>query len=448
MDELTNFLAQTPRIHYATPSSPDYDTLRPGYVLDHAKIPAMIVRPRSADDVAALVTVLKANGLPFSVRVGGHDMFGRSQVHEAITIDLREIAYVHVDPETHTARLGGGVLFMEVLKELKQHGMVVPHPVIPGVGFVGWATHGGYGLLSAQYGFGVDQILQARLVDSQAMIRDADEDMLTAIRGGGGSLGIIVELTIKVYPLAQVLAGVITYESSDISTTITRYNDAWRQQKEGIPSSLSLFQCIGNTPTGKRFSVLFVWASTDIESGKIWLSKVSSWTPVAVSTVAPTDMMAFNEGAQRICHAHAYGLCLTLNLRQLTAEIVAVISKFAALKPSDPSTMFAIHELRACTPQPIRKNVWDTRSPHFVVEILPTVLDADRLNEALEWAHNFYDEMMGTKSSNILPSTYLPLTEPKKVDMKTMYGNKYETLERIKQEYDPDNVFKHTLVQF
>jgi FAD/FMN-containing dehydrogenase len=93
---------------------------------------------------------------------------------------------------------------MAVLKELNKHGMVVPHPVIQGVGFVGWSTHGGYGLLSAQYGFRVDQILQARLIDSQAVVRDADEDMLTAIRGGGGWLDIIVEFTIKVYPLCQV----------------------------------------------------------------------------------------------------------------------------------------------------------------------------------------------------------------------------------------------------
>jgi hypothetical protein len=89
MDELTNFLAQYPHIHHATPSSPDYDTLYQGYVLDNTKVPAVIVRPRSADDVATLVTVLKANDLPFSVRVGGHDMFGRSQVDDAITIDLR-----------------------------------------------------------------------------------------------------------------------------------------------------------------------------------------------------------------------------------------------------------------------------------------------------------------------------------------------------------------------
>jgi FAD/FMN-containing dehydrogenase len=119
MDELTNFLAQHPHIHHATPSSPDYDNLCPGYALDNAKVPAMIVRPRSADDVAALVAILKANDLPFSVRIGGHDMFGRSQVHDAITVGLREITYGYVNPETHTARLGGGVLVMEVLKELK-----------------------------------------------------------------------------------------------------------------------------------------------------------------------------------------------------------------------------------------------------------------------------------------------------------------------------------------
>jgi FAD/FMN-containing dehydrogenase len=137
MDELTNFLAQYPHIHHATPSSPDYDTLYPGYVLDNTKVRTMIVRLRSADDIVALVTVLKTNDLPFSVRVGGHDMFGRSQVHDAITIDLREIAYVHVNPGTHAARLGGGVLVMEVLKELKKHGLVVSHPIMPGVGWAG-----------------------------------------------------------------------------------------------------------------------------------------------------------------------------------------------------------------------------------------------------------------------------------------------------------------------
>jgi FAD/FMN-containing dehydrogenase len=208
MDLLIKFLAQHPHIHYATPASPDFESLRPGYVINDT-MPAMIVRPRSATDVAGLVGVLKTNDLPFSVRVGGHDMFGRYQVNDAIIIDLREIAYIHVDRDSHTARIGGGVLIADLIKELDQHGMVVPHPVISSVGFVGWATHGGYGLLNAEYGMGADQILQAKLVDANALVCDADEDMLTAIRGGGGALGVIVELTIKVYPLAQVCCNIL-----------------------------------------------------------------------------------------------------------------------------------------------------------------------------------------------------------------------------------------------
>jgi FAD/FMN-containing dehydrogenase len=203
MEQLIEFLNRHPDIHYATPSSPDFNDLRPGYVINDTA-PAMIVRPRSADDVAGLVSVLKASNLPFSVRVGGNDMFGRYQLKDGITIDLREIAYVNVDKENQTARIGGGVLVSNVLEALDPYGLVVPHPVISSVGFVGWATHGGYGLLSAEFGMGVDQILQAKVVDANAAIRDADEDMLSVIRGGGGALGVIVELTIKVYPLTQV----------------------------------------------------------------------------------------------------------------------------------------------------------------------------------------------------------------------------------------------------
>jgi FAD/FMN-containing dehydrogenase len=50
----------------------------------------------------------------------------------------------------------------------------------------------------------VDQIVGAKLVNARGEIVDAGEDLLTGIRGGGGIFGVIVELTVKVYPLSQV----------------------------------------------------------------------------------------------------------------------------------------------------------------------------------------------------------------------------------------------------
>lgn len=75
---------------------------------------------------------------------------------------------------------------------------------VASVGYVGWSTLGGYGPLTSHYGLGVDQILGAKIINARGEVQTADEEILVGIRGGGGSLGIITELTIKVYPVPKV----------------------------------------------------------------------------------------------------------------------------------------------------------------------------------------------------------------------------------------------------
>jgi FAD/FMN-containing dehydrogenase len=58
--------------------------------------------------------------------------------------------------------------------------------------------------LASHYGLGVDQVIGAKIVNARGEIQTADEELLVGIRGGGGSLGIIVELTIKVYAIDKV----------------------------------------------------------------------------------------------------------------------------------------------------------------------------------------------------------------------------------------------------
>ncbi|KAE8371338.1 FAD-binding domain-containing protein [Aspergillus bertholletiae] len=448
MDHFFEFLASNPRIQYATPTSPDFDNWRPGFVVDEDTIPAVIVRPPFAEDVAALVSVLVTHNLPFSVRAGGHDMFGRSQIHDAITVDLREIAYVDIDHGGSTVRVGGGILVADLIKELEKQGLVTPHGLIPSVGYVGLATHGGYGLLSAQYGLGVDQILAARVVDCHDGIRDADKDMLTAIRGGGGMLGVIVEVTIKVYPLGQVLAGAMIYDSSNLSMAISRYNNAYRQLKQdSVPSALNLYQSVMNGPTGKALTVLFCWASSDMETGLLWLSKIQDCSPVALCIVSPTTMAAFSLAIEQFMPKRVHGTVLTANIHQLTPELVSVIGFHSSLQPNDSAILFGIHELRTCTPPSSLDSVISTRSPHFVLEITAIVETPDLLHDAIKWGQLFYDAVHKTDPANGMPSTYLPLTSPEKVDIGAIYGAKLQFLRDIKQRYDSRNVFRHTLVQ-
>ena len=51
---------------------------------------------------------------------------------------------------------------------------------------------------------GVDQIIGATIINCEGKIVKADEDMLQVIRGGGGTLGVIGEMTVKVYALDKV----------------------------------------------------------------------------------------------------------------------------------------------------------------------------------------------------------------------------------------------------
>ena len=95
---------------------------------------------------------------------------------------------------------------------------------IASVGYTGWATLGGYGPLTSHYGMGVDQILGAKIVNANGEIRDADEEMIVGIRGAGGSLGIIVELTIKVYPISTVSHLIFSKVTANFPDSIIDHN--------------------------------------------------------------------------------------------------------------------------------------------------------------------------------------------------------------------------------
>lgn len=203
---LKNFLKDHSQITLITTSSPNYPSLRAAFSLENTATPLAIVRPQSASDVGLLVRYAKSNGLKFVVRTGGHNVFGLSIVEGALTVDMRDISYVHMDKQNNnrTARVGGGILTADLARELSHHGLATATGATHSVGYIGWATYGGYGSFSANFGLGADQIIGANIVNAKGDIIEADEKLLKGIRGAGGIFGVIVELTIKVYPLKKV----------------------------------------------------------------------------------------------------------------------------------------------------------------------------------------------------------------------------------------------------
>ena len=201
---LETFLQDHPHITYVTPTSPNYAAERAGYIIDNPARPLAIARPQSAEDVSLLVKYATSHGIQFAVRSGGNNLFGLSQAHDGLTVDMRDISYVNIDESKAFAKIGGGVLFGKLAEHLTKANLATAMGTMPFIGYAGWSIYGGYGPFSPNYGIGADNIIGAKVVNANGEIVDADKGMLKGIRGAGGAFGVIVEFTIKVYPLKSV----------------------------------------------------------------------------------------------------------------------------------------------------------------------------------------------------------------------------------------------------
>ena len=199
-----SFLGGHPGIKYIPPTSPDFSSISAIHNKSYPSVPLAVVRPQTAEHVATLVSYCTSNGIKFTVRVGGNNIYGLSRAQDALMIDLRDISYSKVDESRTSVSVGGGILLTKLIKDLANQGLVTPTGTIGYLGLVGWSIFGGYGALALKYGLGLDNILEAKIVNAKGEVVVADVDLLKGIRGAGGALGVIVELTVKVYPLKLV----------------------------------------------------------------------------------------------------------------------------------------------------------------------------------------------------------------------------------------------------
>lgn len=204
LHKLAGFFANNPSIQHATPSSPKFAELRAAYVSLPELNPLVIARPSTVEAAASMVSFVVANDIPFTIRSGGHDSFGRFFRNGAVAVDMRLINYVEIDQESSTARIGGGILGGDLIRALQKHGLAAAVGTVSSVRYAGWAMYGGYGPYSSKFGLGVDQILAAKVINAQGELVDADTELLKALRGAGGAFGVVAELTIPVHRLAQV----------------------------------------------------------------------------------------------------------------------------------------------------------------------------------------------------------------------------------------------------
>ena len=137
--------------------------------------PALIARCTDAQDVAAAVGLARDGGLPVSVYGGGHNVTGNAVCDDGVTIDLRPMKGIEVDPEARTCRAEAGLTWGELDAATQEHGLAVTGGRMSTTGLGGLVLGGGSGWIERKCGYAVDNLLAVEIVTADGRILTASE---------------------------------------------------------------------------------------------------------------------------------------------------------------------------------------------------------------------------------------------------------------------------------
>ncbi|KAJ3530661.1 hypothetical protein NM208_g9230 [Fusarium decemcellulare] len=437
-----NFLTLHPDLDVISPTDPEWIHAQQQYYINYAERPSTIARPRYATQIQDLIRLCASYNVEFVIRTGGHDCAGRSQVNGALAIDMRNIQYVHVSEDRQTARGIRGLLHpRESAMVVFVDGKLIRELSAPlgSVGYVGWATLGGYSPLMAKYGLGVDQIVGARYVNGDGELIEADQEALVGIRGGGGSFGVITELTIK------ILTGNLIFEQTDKQATWFAYAENYQRLLDSghMPRCLSLQPAAVAIPNvGNVLSISATWADANHDEGHRWFQEIANWGICLMKSVKPTTWHMYCAENEKLASSQVHGRARTLNFRQLTPRTISILAEYNASIPG-PGSLIAAQHVRLT--EPGLPSVFNPRGEYYWLEIVGTSRDPNVGRRADEWARALKQKLLENDPGNILDSAYVGFLDNNETDLARVYGSNCEALLAIKKKLDEKNIFKNTV---
>ncbi len=192
------------------------------------KRPGVILRCTSAEDVVAAVNVARANGLPPSIRCGGHSVSGKALSDGGLTIDLSGMREVTVDAEHQLVHAGGGCLLGDLDEATAPHGLIVPAGIMSETGVGGLSLGGGIGWFSRKHGLTCDQFVSLELVLASGEVINVSAtehpELFWALRGGGGNFGVVTRFTFRAHRFGPMMRiGVSLYQPEDAAQALREY---------------------------------------------------------------------------------------------------------------------------------------------------------------------------------------------------------------------------------
>lgn len=429
------------------PGDAGYDVARRLWNAAFDRHPALIARCAGAGDVVRAVQFARSHALLTAVRGGGHSYTGESGCDGGLVIDLSAMKGLRVNPEHRTAEAQPGIRLGEFDRETQAFGLATTLGTAPDTGLAGLTLGGGFGRLDRQFGLACDNLRSVDIVTADGILRhasaDENPDLFWGVRGGGGNFGVVTNFEYQLHPL-----GPLVLEGSRIFpfTAARRVMTAVLELSQTIPDEMLLFTFVMRSdrlpPPGIAVGYSAVYAGAPGKGEKLLEPLRTLGKPLG-DTIAAKSYVAAQGGTADWCGPA--GCTNTYSVYSKTGFMPGVssglVDEIVRRFESAPSFVDLIVIFREGGEfgrvKPDATAFWN-RWSQYALTLQARWIGREQSAHHLEEARSVW--------SVLAPFTrnyYINVDDARGAQqVRETYGGNYRRLVRLKNKYDPTNLFR------
>ncbi|MGW4874514.1 FAD-binding oxidoreductase [Streptomyces chartreusis] len=428
------------------PGDPAYDEARKVYNAMHDRRPAIIVRAVDTGDVMATVDFAREQGVPLAVRGGSHSVPGYGTCDGGVVLDLGLMRGIRVDPDTRTAWVEGGCTWADVNHATHAFGLATTGGIVSTTGVGGLTTGGGLGHLARRCGLACDNLVSVDLVTADgSFVTCTDEqhdDLMWAVRGGGGNFGVVTSFAYRLHPIADILGGP-TFFPLD-ADVIRRYRElvAEADERLGAVFVVGLGPPVPFLPErwhGRPVcGMVACWTGPQDEDDRI-RERVAALGPVLGRHLERMPYPVINTLFDDLVPAGLYHYWKGSFTQSLPDGVVDTLVEYGATTPSIQSVTVIFPIDGACHRVGPEETAFSYRDADYAIALSPTLATREDCEAQKDWVRAFHRGL----EPHSLEGGYVNFMDADDQDrVRANYRTNYDRLRDLKRRYDPGNLFR------
>ncbi len=424
-----------------TAGSPEYETSRKIWNSMIDRRPGAIARCRGPEDVQAAVRFAAAQNIYPAIRGGGHNAAGLAMVDDGLVIDVSLMKGISVDAASLTATAQAGLTWGEFDRGTHAHGLATTGGLISSTGIAGLTLGGGVGWLMGRCGLVCDNTLSYDIVLAGGELVRANasehQDLFWALKGGGGNFGVVTSITYRMYPIREVVSGLVVHPLAHASEVLKFYRDF---TMAGLPDELIVYVAALCLPDGTPVVALIpAWCGDSAEEGEGVLEPLRKFGSPIADMISRMPYPAMQQMVDMVAPYGLRSYWKARFLRELSDEAIARFVEFANTATSPRSLVILEHAHGAVGRVPVSATAFPTRTAPYDFVIIGAWTDAAEDERHIDWTRRFFASMdpwaEGTAYVNALD-------QDDTARIAEAYGPNFDRLRAIKAKYDPGNRFR------